>query len=60
MQYAGKEFNEDADYTLVLSGLLSDQEKYPLRILTFEDDNSEPREGKAKLRYALPLWAVAT
>jgi hypothetical protein len=51
MQYAGKEFTGDADYTLVLSGLLTDQEKYPLRILTFEDDNTEPREGKAKLRF---------
>lgn len=39
------------DYTLVLSGLLGDEERYPLRLLTFVDDNSEPDDGQGKLRW---------
>ncbi len=39
------------DFTMVLTGLLSDLEKYPLRIITFIDDNLDPGAGQAKFRY---------
>jgi hypothetical protein len=39
------------DFTMVVTGLLSDLEKYPLRIITFIDDNTDPDDGQAKLRY---------
>jgi hypothetical protein len=39
------------DYTMVLSGLLSDQEKFPLRVIPFLDDNTEPDDGQARFRF---------
>jgi hypothetical protein len=39
------------DFTMVVTGLLSDLEKYPLRIITFIDDNTDPDDGQAKLRF---------
>jgi hypothetical protein len=42
------------DFTMVLTGLLSDLEKYPLRIITFIDDNLDPGAGQAKFRYGPP------
>jgi hypothetical protein len=39
------------DFTMVLTGQLSDLEKYPLRIITFIDDNLDPGAGQAKFRF---------
>jgi hypothetical protein len=39
------------DFTMIITGLLSDLERFPLRIITFIDDNYDPDEGQAKLRF---------
>jgi len=48
---SGVILENDVDYTIVITGLLSNLEKYPLRLMTFQDDNNDPDEGKAKLRF---------
>jgi len=47
----GVMFANEVDYTIVITGLLSNLEKYPLRLMMFLDDNDDPDDGKAKLRF---------
>jgi hypothetical protein len=41
----------EVDYTITITGLLSDLTRYPLRMISFIDDNDDPEEGVAHLRF---------
>src|SRR3990167_8647471 len=38
-------------YTVIVSGLLSNLEEYPLRFLTFTDSDSQPSNDRARVRF---------